>query len=85
MTDGERNDGVLNMVTNTRALLRMERNIRGALRMQFAITTVSKPFLGLVSVLVECFDSNLLVIIVRFIFSLVDGFVWRLMEHLMHG
>ena len=53
MTDGERVDGVLNMATNTRALPMMDSNIKGALRMQFAITAVWKPLLGLASVLLE--------------------------------
>ena len=53
MTDGERIDGVLNMANNTRALPMMDNNIKGALRMQFAITIISKPLLGLASVLLE--------------------------------
>ena len=53
MTDGERIDGVLNMVTNIRALPMMDSNIKDALRMQFAVTTVSKPLLGLSSLLLE--------------------------------
>ena len=53
MTDGERIDGVLNMATNTRALPMMDSNIKGALRIQFAVTTVSKPLLGLASLLLE--------------------------------
>ena len=53
MTDGERTDGVLNMATKTRALPTMDSNIKGALRMQFAKTTVSKPLLELDSVLLE--------------------------------
>ena len=53
MTDGERIDGVLNMATNTRALPMMDNNIKGALRMQFGITTVSKPVLWLADELLE--------------------------------
>ena len=53
MTDGERIDGVLIMATNKRALPMIDSNIKGALRMQFARTTVSKPLLELASALLE--------------------------------
>ena len=53
MTEGERSDGVFNMATNTRALPMMDSNIKGALRMQFGITTVSKPVLWLADELLE--------------------------------
>ena len=53
MTEGERSDGVFNMATNTRALPMMDSNIKGALRMQFAIRIVSKPILWLADELLE--------------------------------
>ena len=54
MTEGERSDGVPNMTTtNTRALPMMDSNIKGALTMQFGITTVSKPVLWLADELLE--------------------------------
>ena len=53
MTEGERSDGVPNMTTNTRALPMMDNNIKGELRMQFGITTVSKPVLCLADELLE--------------------------------
>ena len=41
--DGERNDGVLNMVARTKTLPMMDTSIRGALRIQFAISMVPNP------------------------------------------